>query len=237
MLTNPAHKATPFFARARLLAVETAAALGHLGRTWPGLCTSFVVAVYWPVGYAHPQSDWKGAYAFEQVLLLNASFEPLNVISWKRALKLVVLEKVEVVEESEREVCAVTCSIRVPSVVRLLRFVGFRKRDVKFSRQNIFARDHYRCQYCGQKNRITDLTYDHVIPKSRGGRTEWTNIVTCCISCNRKKGGKTPREAGLKLVRKPGKPSWLLGFQARFTIHRPPPAWLEYLYWITEPIE
>jgi 5-methylcytosine-specific restriction endonuclease McrA len=164
-------------------------------------------------------------------LLLNASFEPLNVINWKRAVKLVFLEKVEVLQESDRAVNAQTLSLRVPVVVRLLRFVGFRKRDIKFSRQNIYARDKYRCQYCGEKLRPRELTCDHVLPRSRGGRTAWTNIVTCCRPCNRKKGGRTPEEAGFKLLRQPNRPSWLLGFHARFAIHQAPPAWREYLFY------
>ncbi len=146
-------------------------------------------------------------------------------------MKLVFLEKVEVVQEWEREVHAEKLSLRVPAVVRLLRFVGFRKRDVKFSRQNIYARDKFCCQYCGETLRARELTCDHVVPRSRGGRTVWTNIVTCCRPCNRKKGGRTPEEAGFRLLRKPSRPSWLLGFHARFAAHKPPPSWREYLFW------
>jgi 5-methylcytosine-specific restriction endonuclease McrA len=172
--------------------------------------------------------------AFSQVLLLNASFEPLNVINWKRALKLIFLEKVEVLEETDREVHSASDSLRVPAVVRLLRFVGFRKREIKFSRQNIYARDKLRCQYCGEKLRPSELTCDHVVPRSRGGSTTWANIVTCCRPCNRKKGGRTPAEAGLKLLKKPMRPSWLLGFHSRFSIQQPPIAWREYLFWGSE---
>jgi 5-methylcytosine-specific restriction endonuclease McrA len=167
---------------------------------------------------------------FEHVLVLNASFEPLNVINWKRALKLVLLEKVEVLQESDREVHSVSEAIRVPAVVRLVRFVRFRRWDVKFSRDNIYTRDKYRCQYCGTLLPPKELTCDHVVPRSRGGGTEWTNIVTCCRPCNRKKGGKTPEEAGLHLIRKPRRPSWLLGFQTRFAVHNPPSAWRQYLF-------
>jgi 5-methylcytosine-specific restriction endonuclease McrA len=167
---------------------------------------------------------------FEQVLLLNASYEPLNVINWKRAIKLVFLNKVEVVEESERVVRSITVSVKVPSVVRLMGFVHFRRKDAKYSRRNIYARDKYRCQYCGRQHPMDDLTCDHVIPRSRGGRAEWDNIVTCCVSCNRKKGGNTPEEAGLHLIKKPAKPSWLWGFQVRFAGRRPPREWWTYLH-------
>lgn len=141
------------------------------------------------------------------------------------------LGKVEVVQGSGREIRSVGLSFRVPSVVRLLRFVGFRRREVRFSRQNIFARDRYRCQYCGRGFRPELLTYDHIIPRSRGGRTEWENIVTCCIACNRKKGGKTPHEAGLKLIKKPSRPLWLWGLHRRLGPEETPPEWREYLYW------
>jgi 5-methylcytosine-specific restriction endonuclease McrA len=162
--------------------------------------------------------------------LLNASFEPLNVINWKRALKLVFLEKVEVIEESEQEIHSARQALRVPAVVRLIRFVGFRKRDVKFSRQNIYARDKFQCQYCGTKLPARELTCDHVLPRSRGGRATWTNIVTCCRPCNRKKGGRTPSEAGLRLRKRPVRPSWLVGFHMRFSIHQAPPTWQVYLF-------
>jgi 5-methylcytosine-specific restriction endonuclease McrA len=161
----------------------------------------------------------------------------LNVINWKRALKLVFLEKVEVLEETDREVHSESCALRVPAVVRLLRFVGFRRREIKFSRQNVYARDKHRCQYCGDRLTPKALTCDHVIPRSRGGGTVWTNIVTCCKPCNRRKGGRTPDEAGLKLLKKPTRPSWLLGFRARFAVQQPPTSWREYLFWTHEAVK
>ena len=86
------------------------------------------------------------------------------------------------IEESEYEVHSISRSIRVPSIIRLVRFIGFRKREVKFSRENIYSRDRYKCQYCGKREAPQGLTYDHIIPRSMGGKTEWNNIVTCCIS-------------------------------------------------------
>jgi 5-methylcytosine-specific restriction endonuclease McrA len=179
----------------------------------------------------------QGVRAFENVLLLNASFEPLKVINWKRALKLVFLEKVEVVEESDESVHSISFTVRIPSVVRLLRFVGFKKREIKFSRQNIYARDRFQCQYCGQKLNTEDLTYDHIIPRSRGGKTEWGNIVTCCIPCNRRKGGRTPDEADLSLIKKPSKPIWLWGFHSRYSLKNPPESWRDYIYWNVELVD
>ena len=151
------------------------------------------------------------------------------MINWKRAIKLVFSEKVEVVEESDREVRSVSRSMKVPSVVRLMGFVRFRRKEAKFSRKNIYARDHYACQYCGRHLPGDDLTCDHVIPRSRGGKTAWNNIVTCCVPCNRKKGGRTPEEARMHLRKKPARPSWLWGFYARFHSKRPPDEWRTYL--------
>jgi len=123
----------------------------------------------------------------EKVLLLNLTYEPLKIINWKKAVTLLLLGKVEVLEEYNKEVHAVSFKIKLPSVVRLLKLVKWKKAPVKFSRQNIYERDNYSCQYCGRHMPPEDLTYDHVIPKSRGGKTVWTNIVTCCVDCNRKK--------------------------------------------------
>ncbi|MBW1739880.1 MAG: HNH endonuclease [Deltaproteobacteria bacterium] len=170
----------------------------------------------------------------EQVLLLNATFEPLKVIDWKRAIRLLTLGKVEVVEEYDREIRAVTFAIKLPSVLRLLQFVRYRKKDVKFSRVNIYARDGFQCQYCGKKFESEDLTFDHVIPKRYGGKTEWTNIVTCCYKCNRVKGGRSLKEAGFKLLKKPVKPGWVPFIMITIGVRRVPDSWRDYLYWHVE---
>src|SRR6187402_1268903 len=109
-----------------------------------------------------------------QTLLLNQGFEPIKVISWQRAISLLFLGKVEVLEEYDHNIRSVNLVIKIPAVVRLLRAFRRHSRPVKFSRVNIYARDHYRCQYCGKKASITELTYDHVVPRSQGGMTEWT---------------------------------------------------------------
>ena len=173
----------------------------------------------------------------EQVLLLNITYEPLRIINWKKAITLLLLGKVEVLEEYSREIRSVSFTIKLPSVVRLLRMVKRPKSPVKFSRQNIYARDRYRCQYCGRKFPSEELTYDHVIPRSRGGKTEWENIVTCCVDCNRRKGGKTPDEAGMKLIKKPVKPTWIPALRISIGIREVPKSWLDYLYWNVELVE
>jgi len=173
----------------------------------------------------------------EQVLLLNLSYEPLKIINWKKAITLVFLGKVEVVEEYSREIHSVSFTIKLPSVVRLLKMVRRSQSPVKFSRQNIYARDRYSCQYCGSHLPTEDLTYDHVIPKSRGGKTEWKNIVTCCMKCNRKKGGRTPNEASMKLIRKPTRPTWIPAIRITVGFKEVPQSWRDYLYWNVELVE
>ncbi len=129
----------------------------------------------------------------EQVLLLNITYEPLRIVNWKKALTLLCLGKVEVIEEYNRDIHAISFTAKLPAVIRLLHMVRRPNGPVKFSRQNIYARDRYKCQYCGDRFSTEDLTYDHIHPKSRGGRTAWENIVTCCIDCNRSKGGAHTR--------------------------------------------
>lgn len=170
-------------------------------------------------------------------LILNATYEPLQVVSWKKALRMMFQNKVEVVEEYDREVRSVTVTIRLPAVLRLLHYVNasrFQNR-VRFSRANIYARDRFCCQYCGRGFRASDLTYDHVVPVARGGQKTWENIVTCCIPCNRKKGGKTPDDAGMKLLRRPKAPP---GFPHKILFHfqqQPTPdSWKTYIFWTLE---
>jgi len=167
----------------------------------------------------------------DQVLLLNLTYEPLRVISWRRAVRLLTLGKVEVVEESEMEVRSVTFVIRLPSVVRLLRLVRRRNRPVQFSRRNIYVRDDFRCQYCGRRPPVEDLTYDHVVPRALGGQTGWENIVAACVECNARKGGRTPAQAGMRLLRAPARPAWLPAMQITIAWRAAPEAWRDYLYW------
>lgn len=170
----------------------------------------------------------------ERILVLNSTYEPLQVISWKRALRMLFQGKVEVLEEYDREVCSVYLSIRLPSVLRLLRYVKVKRHhnQVKFTRSNIYSRDRYCCQYCGRRLSAGHLTYDHVVPVARGGSKNWENIVTSCIPCNRKKGNRTPEEAGLKLLKRPKAP---YGFPHRITFllweSKAPETWKDYIFW------
>jgi 5-methylcytosine-specific restriction endonuclease McrA len=166
----------------------------------------------------------------EWTLLLNSTFEPLKVVTWKKAILMVMLEKVEVVEEYERVIRGVSFALRLPAVIRLNRFIKRGTPIVKFSRQNLYVRDKGKCQYCGTDFEYKELTYDHVIPRSKGGQTEWTNVVTCCMACNLKKGGRTPEEAGMSLIRKPKAPIWIPLLTISLGIEEPPDPWKDYLY-------
>lgn len=171
----------------------------------------------------------------EQTLVLNATYEPLKVVDWQRAVTLWVQGKVEVVEEYDRVVRAVSFSFKLPSVVRLLRFVKPRRRPlVQFTRANIYARDNFTCQYCDGQFEAEDLTFDHVVPVAQGGTRGWENIVTSCEPCNRKKGARTPEEAGLTLRRKPQRPV-IIPHAVKVTFgYRTPASWRDFLYWNVE---
>lgn len=167
-------------------------------------------------------------------LLLNSTFEPLRVVTWKKAILMVMLGKVEVVEAYDRTISGVRFSIHLPAVIRLNRLVKRKSPIIKFSRQNLYVRDKGVCQYCGTPYEQRELTYDHVIPRSRGGQTEWNNVVTCCISCNLKKGGRTPEEAGMALMKRPKAPIWIPLLTKSLGIDEPPPSWKDYLYFNQE---
>lgn len=143
-----------------------------------------------------------------QTLVLDPGFSPLKVISWRRALCLSFLDKVEVLASYEREVRTVARSFRAPAVVRLLNMIRPGPQVVRFSRRNVYLRDNHRCQYCGGQFGDHELTLDHVVPRVFGGKSTWTNVVTACGACNRRKGGRTPEQAGLPLKSKPSRPKW-----------------------------
>jgi 5-methylcytosine-specific restriction endonuclease McrA len=172
----------------------------------------------------------------EQTLLLNASYEPLRVLHWQRAITLWCQGKVEVIAVHDREIRAVSFSLKLPSVIRLLRFVKIKRRFdyVPFSRANIYARDKHTCQYCNKAYSTVDLTFDHVLPVAQGGRKDWENIVTCCMTCNRQKGGRTPAEANMQLRRQPKRPSSVPAVRVTIGLRDAPESWRDYLYWNLE---
>jgi 5-methylcytosine-specific restriction endonuclease McrA len=166
-----------------------------------------------------------------QALVLTQQYLPHKIVSWERAVTLVFGGKAEVVETYDEEIRSVSITIKMPSVIRLLRAVRGSKRVIKFSRINILARDGFRCQYCGVKFEMRELTYDHVVARSRGGRTTWENVVAACAPCNRKKGDRTPEEARMKLRKVPARPTSLPISMLRFDRRDAPSAWATWLYW------
>jgi 5-methylcytosine-specific restriction endonuclease McrA len=164
-----------------------------------------------------------------QTLLLTPWFVPHKIISWQTAITLSFLGKVEVLETYEDEIRSPSVTLRAPAVVRLMRHPGAYRRSVKFSRNNVFIRDEFRCQYCGAKRGAGELTYDHVIPRVQGGKTVWENIVAACRPCNARKRGRTPEQAGMMLLHRPAMPRRLPSTPiASLTDRRLPDAWTNY---------
>lgn len=170
-------------------------------------------------------------------LVLNAnyrplSYYPLSLWPWQEAVKAVFLDRVSIVAEYESVVRSPTTEIRIPSVVVLKEFVKPQKR-VAFTRFNLFLRDEFCCQYCGAKG---DLTFDHVVPRARGGITSWENVVAACSPCNLRKGSKLLRQAGMNLRLPPRRPTTeeMQNIGRRFPPNYLHDSWLDFLYWDAE---
>ena len=136
-----------------------------------------------------------------KVLVLNASYEPLNICTWRRAIILILKGKAEQIEHNGRLIYA---NLPAPTVIRLRHYVSIPYKEISLSRRNILHRDSYTCQYCGIKRH--DLTIDHIVPRSRGGIDAWDNVVAACLKCNVKKGNRTPKEADMRLRIPPRRP-------------------------------
>ena len=169
----------------------------------------------------------------QRTLLLNTTYEPVKVISWQRAVTMMVLGKVEVVRTYDSWLRAVHWEIPTPAVVRLTEFIRRRRMRIAMSRRNIFYRDGYQCQYCHRRLPARDLTCDHVMPRSQGGSTSWENLVTACGPCNRRKGGRTPEQARMRLRHTPARPESLpIEFALNLGSGSFPDSWRDYLGWI-----
>ena len=197
------------------------------------------------------------------VLVLNKLFMAIHIISVRRAFCLLCKDLAEVVsledgqyatydfntwrevseyrarhfrQEDDDWLRTVNSEIQVPRVIRLVGYDKLPKQTVKFNRRNIFARDNNQCQYCGRKYATSELSLDHVIPRSQGGQSTWDNIVCACVNCNVRKGGRTPKEAHMSLIRKPEKPKRSPMLNLKLT-HRKYQSWrtfLENAYWSVE---
>ena len=136
------------------------------------------------------------------VLVLNASYEILNVTRWQRAVCLIFSGKAEMLEKGDRLIRSARQAMPMPSVIRMTYYVKKPRLLVPFSRANVFMRDRFACQYCGRSHKPHELTLDHVIPRSLGGDTGWENVVSACKRCNAKKGDRTPEGANMRLLKK-----------------------------------
>lgn len=197
------------------------------------------------------------------VLVLNKLFMAIHIISVRRAFCLLSKELAEVVnledgqyatydfetwrelsefrlhnfrQEDDDWVRTTSTAIQVPRIIRLMGYDRLPKQTVKFNRRNIFARDNNQCQYCGKKFPTSELSLDHVVPRSQGGQTTWENIVCSCVACNVRKGGRTPREASMALIKKPEKPkrSPLLNLKLTNSKYQSWKSFLDNAYWSVE---
>ncbi|MFM2294512.1 MAG: hypothetical protein RLZZ350_925 [Verrucomicrobiota bacterium] len=195
----------------------------------------------------------------QHVLVLNRLWQAVNICSAKRALTLLFQGHAEVVLNADdgsfqtydfgewhdlsqksphpESVNTIAFKIRVPRVILLMVYDHMPKKEVKFTRHNIFERDKNTCQYCGKIFERSDLNLDHVVPRDRGGPTTWENIVCSCIPCNTRKANRTPQEAGLHLVKKPKRPKWRPFVQINFNVLQQHDSWRHFVdlaYWNVE---
>jgi 5-methylcytosine-specific restriction endonuclease McrA len=190
------------------------------------------------------------------VLVLNRSYLPIHVTSVRRAFALLYQGIARAIDEQyqtfdfdewrslavAREAEAIGTprgAIRVPRVIVLVAFDRLPRRHVRFSRINLMARDGFQCQYCGTRPTRSELNLDHVVPRSLGGRSTWENVVTSCVDCNRRKGGRTPRQAGMRLLTRPTRPRWtplmnLMLSSVRYKEWRPFLSVVDVSYWNVE---
>jgi len=173
-------------------------------------------------------------------LVLNADYQPLSYYplslwNWQEAIKAIFLDRVAVVSHYDRVIRSPGMEMPLPSVVALKEYVP-QNRQPPFTRFNVFLRDRFTCQYCREAFPAHELTFDHLIPRSRGGRTAWTNIVTACNRCNLRKGSRLPRECGMQPTNRPDAPST---FELQRNGRSFPPnylheSWRDFLYWDSE---
>lgn len=165
-----------------------------------------------------------------RVLLLDRSFRPIRALNWRRAILLGLSDRVEVLETYDRVIRTPSRQFAMPAVIRARDWVERSPRTVALTRRNVILRDDSTCVYCGAAGSFRELTLDHVLPRSRGGRTSWDNLVAACGPCNRRKGDRTPAEAGMPMSVVPRVPSALsLGRRGMLVTGDPPPEWEGWL--------
>ena len=193
-----------------------------------------------------------GCVPSHRILVLNRLWQPVNIVGVKRGFSLLFQDYAQVINTSDGTfeimdfgswvdfseqnplpnpsdcVQTVRLSLRIPNVLLLRAYDRLPIREMKFNRQNLFERDGFRCQYCNEIFQAKHLNLDHVIPRDRGGKTSWENVVTSCIRCNSRKGNRLPHEAGMLLVRRPQKPRWR-PFVSSLTEDQCDESWIQFL--------
>jgi 5-methylcytosine-specific restriction endonuclease McrA len=187
------------------------------------------------ISTGHPKPCYKeNVMSDARTLVLDVGMQPVGIVPWQDAIVMWFSGKAEIIEEYDDAVHSTYLVVKVPAVVRLLNSFRRDRKPVKFSRVNIYGRDGFRCQYCGHKFTMNRLTYDHVVPRSQGGKTEWANIVSACTTCNARKAGRTPEQAKMKLRKKPVQPVDVPVAMIAVSRENAPSAWRDYLYWSGE---
>ena len=166
------------------------------------------------------------AFLNRRVLVLNQSYEPIMVVGAKRAIILILSEKVDALENYRELIHSAYLTLPLPSVIKLKHYARIRRRDIVLSRKNILKRDNHTCQYCGIGS--VPMTIDHIIPRQGGGEDSWYNLVAACVKCNARKGNRTPREAQMKLKKRARKPTMILHLQKFVKQFQNP--WRPYLF-------
>ena len=164
-----------------------------------------------------------------RALLLDKAFRPLRAVGWRRAVCLDLADRVEVLEYYERTVRTASDEFPIPAVIRVPGWMHRLPQLVPPTRRNVMLRDEFLCGYCGRSGTSAQLTIDHVHPRSRGGPTQWANLVAACAPCNRRKGDRTPQEAGMPLSKEPREPSALQLGRRGMVVGDSPPEWEPYL--------
>lgn len=168
-----------------------------------------------------------------EVFVLNFSYEPLSIVSLQRAVRLLFAGKAEIVTRRDRTIASPTYEMPLPSIIRMLYYIKRPRARVGLTKKNVLLRDNHTCQYCGVRS--GEMNVDHVIPKSRGGKSDWLNLVCSCVRCNTRKNNRTPYEAGMQLRRKPYEPRYIPWIRVkRNTL---PSEWGKYLFLYNVSIE
>ena len=183
-----------------------------------------------PPGVVRPAAR-KPAIMQEPVLVLNATFEPINVTAVRRAMVLMIKGVAQAEEIHQSQVHSASRALPVPSVIRLLAYRHIPQQTRALSRKNILLRDRNTCQFCRRMLPASELTLDHVVPRSRGGRSSWENLVACCYKCNNSKGNRTPEEAGFALARRPRPFNLHTSRQLMRLIGNQDEKWRKYLFY------